>query len=144
MQTISIESKYFLCTQLTRAARKIVSYYNRELTTLDLTAQQLIALGVLIFQEDLSLGQFAKRLKIGKAGAATMINRLEARGLVTKEVNPSDARLNVIKLTNKARELHPDIQKTVIDLEKSIESQIGDPDLKKFVYYLSSFLELEF
>jgi len=144
MHTVSSESKYFLCTQLTRASRKIVAYYNRELAPLGLTAQQLIALGVLISNENLSLGQFARRLKMGKAGAATMINRLEGLGLVTKEAHPFDARLNVLKLTHSARELHPEIQKTVLDLENTIESQIGVSDLHEFVNHLSSFLELEF
>ena len=144
MQTIGAESKYFLCTQLTRASRKIVVYYNRELAPLGLTAQQLIALGVLIVEENLSLGQFAKRLQMGKAGAATMVSRLEALGLVTKEPNPLDARLNVLKLTDKARAKHTRIQKTVLDLEKTIESQIGVATLKEFVSHLSMFLELEF
>ena len=144
MDTVRVESKYFLCTQLTRASRKIVAHYNRELAPLGLTAQQLIALGVLISEENLSLGEFAKKLKMGKAGAATMINRLEALGLVTREPNLSDARLNVLKLTDKARELHPNIQKTVIDLESTIESQIGPSNLEEFVAHLSTFLELEF
>ncbi len=144
MNTVKVDSKYFLCTQLTRASRKIVAYYNRELAPLGLTAQQLIALGILIFEEDLSLGEFAKRLKMGKAGAATMINRLEALGLVTKEPNPFDARLNVLKITDKVRELHPKIQKTVLDLENTIESQIGSSDLEAFVANLSTFLDLEF
>ena len=144
MQTIGAESKYFLCTQLTRASRKILVYYNRELAPLGLTAQQLIALGVLIVEENLSLGQFAERLKMGKAGAATMVNRLEALGLVTKEPNPVDARLNVLKLTHKARAMHPRIQKTVLDLENTIESEIGAATLKEFVSHLSTFLELEF
>ncbi len=144
MDTVKVDSKYFLCTQLTRAARKIVAHYNRELAPLGLTAQQLIALGVLIFEENLSLGEFAKRLKMGKAGAATMINRLEALGLVTKEPNTVDARLNVLKITDKAREPHPKIQKTVLDLENTIESQIGSSDLEAFVAHLSAFLELEF
>jgi len=144
MHTVETESKYFLCTQLTRAARKIVSYYNRELAPIGLTAQQLIALGILIFEEDLGLGQFAKRLKMGKAGAATMIKRLEAMGLVKKEPHPSDARLIILKITDKARALHPEIQKAVLELENSIESQVGARNLQEFVTHLSSFLELEF
>ncbi len=144
MQTVEIEPKYFLCTPITRAARKIVSYYNRELAQLGLTAQQLIALGVLIFEEDLSLGQFARRLKMGKAGAATMINRLEALGLVKKEIHPQDARLIVLKITDKTRDLHPVIQKTVLGLENTIESHMGASNLEDFVAQLSTFLELEF
>jgi DNA-binding MarR family transcriptional regulator len=144
MQSVKIESKYFLCTQLTRAARKIVAHYNRELARWGLTAQQLIALGILISEEDISLGQFAKRLKMGKAGAATMITRLEALGLVTKEPDPQDGRLNILKITDKAKKLHSKIQKTVLDLENTIESQMGDSNLKEFVGHLSTFLDLEF
>ncbi|SPD75830.1 Transcriptional regulator, MarR family [uncultured Desulfobacterium sp.] len=144
MQTIKIESKYFLCTQLTRAARKIVAHYNRELAKVGLTAQQLIALGILILEEDISLGQFAKRLKMGKAGAATMVTRLEALGLVTKEPDPQDGRLNIIKLTDKARELHANIQKTVLNLEGTIESQMGATNLEEFASHLSTFLDLDF
>jgi DNA-binding MarR family transcriptional regulator len=144
MQPVKIESKYFLCTQLTRAARKIVAHYNRELARWGLTAQQLIALGILISEEDISLGQFAKRLKMGKAGAATMITRLEALGLVTKEPDPQDGRLNILKLTDKARKLHSKIQKTVLELENNVESQMGDSNLREFVAHLSTFLDLEF
>ena len=144
MQTIKVDSKYFLCTQITRAARKIVAYYNRELESIGLTAPQLIALGVLISEENLSLGQFARRLKMGKAGAAKMIQRLEGMGLVTKEADPLDGRLNILKITDKTRILHPKIQKKVIDLERTIESQMGATDLKEFVCHLSTFLELDF
>ncbi len=144
MQTIAVDAKFFLCTQLTRAARKIIAYYNRELEPLGLTAQQLIALGVLISEKNLSLGQFARRLKMGKAGAATMVQRLEAMGLVTKEADPKDGRLNILNITDETRMLHPKIQEKVIDLESTIASQMGAEDLKEFVFHLSTFLELDF
>jgi hypothetical protein len=46
MRTDNVESKYLLCTLITQAARKIVSHYNREFAPLGLTAQQIMALGV--------------------------------------------------------------------------------------------------
>ena len=144
MRTEESNPKYFLCTQITRAARKIVAYYNRELEPMGLTAQQLIALGVLVREENLSLGQLAKRLKMGKAGTVTMVQRLEALDLVKKERDPQDGRLNVLKLTEKARVLHPRIQEKVVDLETSIESQMGVIDLNEFVAHLTTFLDLEF
>ena len=96
MRTEKREPKYFLCTQITRAARKIVAYYNRELEPMGLTAQQLIALGVLVREENLSLGHLASRLKMGKAGTVTMVQRLEALDLVNKERDPLDGRLIVL------------------------------------------------
>jgi len=144
MQTDAPIAKYFLCTLITRGARKIVAYYNRELAPLGLTAQQLIALGVLSSEEEISLGVFAKRLKMGKAAAASMIKRLVSMGLVTKEPHPHDARLIVLKVTDKARELDPAIHEKVAELERTIESQVGAAELKKFIDQLSTLLELEF
>ena len=144
MQSSHYKAKYFLCTLSTQVARKIVAHYNNELAPLGLTAQQLMALGALTFKEDISLGEFAKRLKIGKAAAATMITRLEALGLVTKERHPHDARLVVLKTTEKARALEPEIHKKMVDLENTIESQIGAAALKKIVFHLEKYLEADF
>ncbi len=144
MQTMSITAKYFLCTLTTQVARKIVAYYSRELAPLGLTAQQLIALGVLAYEEEVSLGVFAKRLKMGKAAAASMIKRLESMGLVSKEPHPHDARLIVLKITDKTRKLDPEIHKKVAELESTIESQFGVANLKKLVAQLTTFLDVEF
>jgi len=136
-------AKYFLLTLATQTVRKLLAYYNRELASLGITAQQMIALGILCFQEDLSLGEFAKQMKIRKATAVTMIQRLEAMDLVTKEAHPQDARLNVLRITDKTRELIPKLHKKALELENAIEEQIGAPGLKQLVEDLSMFLEVE-
>ncbi|MBW1902929.1 MAG: MarR family transcriptional regulator [Deltaproteobacteria bacterium] len=120
-----------------------MAYYNRELASLGITAQQMIALGVLCFQENLSLGEFAEQMKIRKATAVSMIQRLEAMGLVTKEAHPQDARLNVLKITDKTRELIPRLHERAVELEITIEEQIGAPGLKRLVEDLSLLLSVE-
>ena len=96
MQTKPPESKDSICYLATQAVRKILAYYNRSLKPLGLTAQQVMALNVLWREDGLSLGVFAKRAGMCKAAAVTMIKRLESMGLVTKKINPEDARLNVL------------------------------------------------
>lgn len=68
-----------------------------------LTVQQLIVVGTHIVEENLSLVQFAKRLKTGKGKVSEMGSRLEALPLVTKPNNPNNARLTVLNLTDKVR-----------------------------------------
>jgi len=143
MLTNSSAAKYFLLTLATQTVRKLLAYYNRELASLGITAQQMIALGILCFQEDLSLGEFAEQMKIRKATAVTMIQRLEAMDFVTKEAHPQDARLNVLRITDKTRELIPKLHKKALELENAIEEQIGAPGLKQLVEDLSMFLEVE-
>ena len=79
---------------------------------------------------------------MGKAGTVTMVQRLEALDLIKKEPNPDDGRLNVLKLTEQTRVLHPKIQEKVVGLETSIEAQMGDLSLNEFVTDLNTFLEL--
>ena len=105
MQTNNIEPKDSICYLAIQAVRKILAYYNRALEPLGLTAQQVMAINVLMREDGLSLGVFAKRAGMGKAAAVTMIKRLERMELVTKKINPEDARLNVLTLTEKAKEL---------------------------------------
>ncbi len=144
MLTTGPIAKYFLLTKATQAVRKLVSYYNSELAPLGITAPQMIALGVLCFKENLSLGEFASQMKIRKATAVSMIKRLEALGLVTKEAHPSDARLNVLKITDKTRVLIPKIHEKVAELEDTIEAQVGTSSLERIVKDLSMLLDVEF
>jgi len=133
MQTNGPTARYFLCTLATQLQRKLVAYYNRKLEPLGLTAQQLIAMGVLCFQKDLSLGEFASRVNVKKATAVSMINGLEAKGLVIRKPHPQDGRLNVLEITDKARELIPKIHEKMIEVENTIESQIGASNLERIV-----------
>lgn len=137
------EPKYFICSLATQAVRKMVAYYNRTLEPLGLTAQQVMALGVLWREDGLSLGVFAGRAGIGKAAAVTMIKRLESLHLVTKEQDPVDARLNVLKLTAKARKLAPRILALGNELEKSIEDAVGAEDLAALIRGLTIIRNLD-
>lgn len=143
MRTNRTEPRYFICSLSTHAARKLVAYYNRELEPLGITAQQMMALGVLWECDGVSLGEFARRAEIGKAAAVTMIQRLKSMNLVDTEIHPEDARLNVILLTDKARELAPVILDKVEKLEQKLEYEIGGSNLKTLTRALSIICDLE-
>jgi DNA-binding MarR family transcriptional regulator len=127
----------------TLAARKMVAYYNRVLAPLGLTAQQMMALGALWREENVSLGKFARRAGIGKAAAVTMIRRLEQMGLVSRRPDPRDARLNLLRLTDKARKLAPQVAEKVAILEEGIESAIGQENTKILIKALSVIQDME-
>jgi|GEM_PF-871352 DNA-binding MarR family transcriptional regulator len=138
-------AKYLFCTLATHLAKKVRLYYNRELRPLGITSQQLVALGVLCFEEqDLSLGEFAKLARLKKSSAVSMIKRLEAMGLVTKEPHPSDARLIVLKVTDKTLDLLPKLHEKVQKLEKHLEVQIGSKKLGEFVENIYRILRIDF
>lgn len=121
----------------------MVAYYNRVLEPLGLTAQQVMALGVLWREPDLSLGEFAVRAGIGKAAAVTMIQRLESMGFVARTSHPTDARLNVLRLTDKAKSKGPEILKMGKDLEHSLENAMGADRLATLIQGLETICELD-
>ncbi len=121
----------------------MVAYYNNALTSMGLTAQQVMALGVLWQEEGLSLGGFARRAGMGKASAVTMIRRLERMGLVTKTPDPEDARLNSLNLTQKARALAPDVLAMGAALEKNIENAVGKEDMAAMIRGLAVIRDLD-
>ncbi len=137
-------SKYFLCKLTTQVARKVVDHYNREFASLGLTGRQLMALGTLAYSEDLTITDFAEQLMIRKSTAVTMVKRLEALGLVTKTAHPSDGRSNILEITDKTRELLPKIRKKAIELEDSLEAQIGVSALRRTVDDLAMLLKAKF
>ena len=134
---------YYLCSLTTQASRRMIAYYNRELASLGLTAQQLMALGVLWREEDLSLGVFAKKAGIGKAAAVTMLKRLESMDLVSCGPHPRDGRLNMIRLTARARKLAPEVAKKVQKLERTIEQAVGRSDLHTLIKGLKVIRDLD-
>ncbi len=143
MQSNNPDPKYYICSLATQAVRRMVAYYNQALEPLGLTAQQVMALGVLWQEDGLSLGTFAHRAGMGKAAAVTMIKRLEVMGLVTKTTDPKDARLNVLNLTDKAVKLAPELLAMGTRLEKSIEQAVGKEDMASLIKALSVIRNLD-
>ena len=121
----------------------MIAYYNRAFEPLGLTAQQAMALGVLWQEDGISLGEFARRAGMGKAAAVTMIRRLARMDLVTKTADPSDGRLNVLNLTQKARALAPELLAVGAALETSIEQAVGKEDMVAMVRGLEAIRDLK-
>jgi DNA-binding MarR family transcriptional regulator len=144
MKDVGPKAKFFLCTLLAQASRKMIAYYNRELKQLGISAQQMIALGVLAFQDEVTLGKFAEGMKISRPTALHMLNRLKGMELITAEPHPSDGRLKVYKITEKTSKLIPEIRQKVKEVEGFIESQAVSSSLDRLVIDLSMLLRLKF
>lgn len=143
MRTIESIPKYFLCSLSSQAVRKIAAYYNHGFEPLGLTVAQVMAMRVLWLYDHMSLGKFAAHSGIGKAAAVTMIQRLEAMGLVIRKPHPTDARLNVLCLTDKAISMVPELLKVATELETSLEKIMGEENLAALTKGLNAICELD-
>jgi DNA-binding MarR family transcriptional regulator len=89
-----------------RVARELSSALDRQLAPFDLTAQQA-ALLMYATREEVSPSQVKDRLGTDTAGMTRLLDRLEAKGLLTRRRRPEDRRAIVIEPTPAGRALVP-------------------------------------
>ena len=82
--------------------RKFNQFLNRELQEVDLTAAELTYLNFLLEQNGMTQDELAKSLCVDKAAVTRMIQRMEKKGIVQRQMDDSDKRANRIYPTEKA------------------------------------------
>jgi len=85
----------------------------------------------LFANETMTLGQVAKEIKRDKSTVTTLANRLERAGYIEKTKDPGDARVSIITLTLKGKELRPVFDKISVRLLETLYA--GFSDLEKEV-----------
>ncbi len=70
-----------------------------------LTAPQLMVLKEIMADEDINIGKVAKKVSLSQATVTNIIDRLEARGMVTRERSSEDKRRVMVRVTDKTREI---------------------------------------
>lgn len=79
-------------------------------------------------QDGLTQSELAERLLIEKAPAGTLIDKLEAAGLVERRPDPNDRRANRVFITVKSEPLLPMIEQTVTELKMQCMAGISEQE----------------
>jgi MarR family transcriptional regulator, transcriptional regulator for hemolysin len=100
-RSIDPDSFGFLLTDLARLFR---AEFDRRISTsgLGLTAGEARTLAHVARAEGMRQNVLAERLNVEAMSLSAMIDRLEARGLVTREADPTDRRAKCLRLTDSA------------------------------------------
>lgn len=80
-----------------------------------------------IFQRD-----FEKEFDIRRSTASNILALMEKNGLITRESVPHDARLKKIVLTQKAIDVHQQVENAFCRMEEDIAENISDKELAAF------------
>ena len=75
------------------------------LTPLDITYEQFVVLTRLWHKSDLSQTELADEIFVDKSSLARMLRRMEEAGLIRRDVDETDFRVNLVNLTPKGRAL---------------------------------------
>ncbi|WP_420391496.1 MarR family winged helix-turn-helix transcriptional regulator [Acuticoccus sp.] len=76
--------------------------FDRLLEPHGITMSQAWVLAYLLWDGDLNQVELAARLEVGAVATGKLVERLEARGLVTRTSDPNDRRANRVRLTEQA------------------------------------------
>ena len=75
------------------------------LTPLDITYEQFVVLTRLWHKSDLSQTELADEIFVDKSSLARMLRRMEDAGLIRRDVDETDYRVNLVNLTPEGRAL---------------------------------------
>lgn len=104
------ESLGQLIACLSRQAR---SYFEKELAPFDLGSGALHVLMNLLHQDGINQQELSEKLHVDKATTTRVITKLLKLGYVRREKDPADNRAYRIFVTQKAREIAPEIRKVL-------------------------------
>lgn len=104
------------------------SYVNKWLEPYGIVGVQFIILLVLFRRGGASQENISDHLKIDKTTTAKAIKKLENNGYLMRKKDPSDKRAYNVYLTQKALDIIPFIQQTVIKWESIVTSGIPDEE----------------
>src|SRR5215216_105255 len=105
---------------------------------LELTVAQARALFMLAARKELTVGQLAKLLDVGKATASILVQQLVERGLVTRTEQETDRRHTILRLSPKGEEIGAGRREQRAKQWKRWLSQLSDEELKALAHGLTA------
>jgi len=117
---------------LHRATRQIGICLNQRMTELDLQGTEGHLLSFLRSYEPAAVTEIARIFGTKKSTLTGLLDRLEKRGLLRRELRGDDRRSFLVRLTPKGRRLADRVQEPVEELEREIRRHVTAEDLEGF------------
>jgi len=117
----------FLIHDVSRLRR---SAFDRCLKPLNVTRSQWWVLAYLSREDGMTQSQLAIELDLGKVAVGGLIDRLEKSGLVRREADASDRRVNRVFLEPKSKQLITRMRKVSHKLNTQILAGLADRELE--------------
>lgn len=106
----------------------------------DINPAQGRILFILWQKDSLSITELAKETLLHKSTLTKMLDRLEESGHVTREFDPSDRRVTIIRLTEKNRKLKRDYEAVSEEMRRIVYQGMSGAEIKQLDAQLSRML----
>ena len=121
---------------LIAGARKVAAAFDHRLTQIDLNLNQASLLAFVNDFGERSQTELAEMVGIGRASIGSMIDRLEARGLVARHPHPTDRRVWLVGITPDGTALVEKFYESDAGSRKEIRHDISREARQRLAYPL--------
>jgi DNA-binding MarR family transcriptional regulator len=125
----------FLIHDVSRLRR---SAFDRCFKPMNMTRSQWWVLAYLSREDGMTQSQLADELDLGKVAVGGLIDRLEKNGLVRREADASDRRVNRVFLEPKSKQMFTRMRKITHQMNERILASLNDKQLEAAVTTLDA------
>jgi DNA-binding MarR family transcriptional regulator len=112
-----------------------------ELAELEISGAQYVILSLLAQGAAESAAQLCKDISYDGGAMTRMIDRLEAKGLISRRPCPNDRRLNILALTDAGQEAIPKLRAVSVRILNHFLRGFSQSDARQLEAYLTRMLE---
>ena len=124
-----------------RAQQIAVAIFAEHLSAADITPVQFAILNALLDSPGIDQVSLAKRVAFDPATSGSVIGRLEAKGWVERQADPTDRRRKLLVVTPQGIQAMASIQADVAQVQEHILSPLDAHEQQQFVHLLSRLVQ---
>ena len=117
------DDEHYIGYTITDVARLMRTVFERRVRAVGLTRAQWLVIARVHRRPGLSQSEVADLLEIEKASAGRLIDRMQAKGWLTRSADANDRRINRLHLTPAAERLHATVWPIA---ETTVDDALGD------------------
>ncbi len=100
-------------------------------------SQHFVLMNIARMGEDARQKALAEKLEISPAALAVTLGKLEKGGYVEKRVSENDSRVNILRLTERGREIHRLSREKFDEIDRAMLQGFSDEEIACFVSFLT-------
>lgn len=115
--------------KINQTANKLNQQFNHILQDYDIALEQRVTLEIISADKNITQTKISSILGKDKTTICRTLNSLEKKGLITKEENKEDKRVNIIKLTQKAYKVLEDTEEIIQNYRNILSSNLEEEEI---------------
>ena len=119
-----------------RAYITIMPLFEKRMAKFELRPVDFTVLSLLKANPDINQKRLSKAINVSPPNLATLLDKLEQRGLVMRQRNPEDRRSQVLALTTAGMRMCTKAEQTAIELELKATEMLSDAERAQLIALL--------